>query len=86
MEREIELQFKVASLLSQVGIPFELELHTVVGRFDIAICDGEHLWAILECKRRPGNRSRSFQLARYASVGVPLHVVTPETDLGGAFI
>jgi hypothetical protein len=79
LKHEIHLQFELAEKLKQRGIPFVLEMSLPVGRVDIAITDGCNLYAIIECKRRRQS-VQTFQIVRYQSIGVPVHLATFETD------
>lgn len=80
MKHEANLQFAIGLKLHELGLPFELEWTSPVGRHDIAIKTDTHLYGIIECKQKEPS-SDSFQLARYKSMGVPVEVATWKTNL-----
>jgi hypothetical protein len=73
MKHEDNLKFEICHALRISKIPFEVEWKSPVGRHDIAIKDNEFIYGIIECKNKKPS-SRSYQISRYESLGIPLEI------------
>ena len=79
MKHESNLTFAIAKQLFDRSIPFELEWSSPVGRPDISIKTDELLYGIIEVKHF--FKEGTFQLKRYASLGVPVMVAHWESHI-----
>lgn len=73
MKHEDNLKFEICHALRIASIPFEVEWTSPVGRHDIAIKDNDFIYGIIECKNKKPS-SRSYQISRYKSLGIPLEI------------
>jgi hypothetical protein len=78
---EANLQFEVAMKLREAGIPFVLEQQLPVGRVDIAVVEDGWIFSVIECKRRAPKAGSTFQMQRYRTLPVRVHVVDFKSDL-----